>query len=233
VILLLVAFDLEGTLVDAEFFPEVGRRLGDGALLDSITRQAMNGELGFEEALLRRLKVIRGVPLEELREVCLRLPLFRGARETVRALRELRCTPAIITGGFDILADRVAAELGVEYVCANRFIVEHGRVVSVRRPIVTPEFKARRLLALARRLGVGPGCCVAVGDGANDIPMVEAAGLGIAFNAKRCVRERADVVIEGGDLREVLPYIIDFKEEVERLSSSPRPSVARLRSLPV
>lgn len=205
---MLVAFDLEGTLIDGEMFPELGKWFGNAILLNRITSQAMNGELVYEEALLRRLKIIQGLSIEKVRRVCLQLPLFKGAKETVKTLNELHCIPAIITGGFEIHANRVAGQLGIEYVYANKFIVKHGRVVSLRRPIVTPRFKANQLLKLARDLGIKRDNCVAVGDGANDIPMMERAGISIAFNAKECVREIADVVIKGDDLREILPYII-------------------------
>lgn len=218
-ILLLVAFDLEGTLVDAELFPEVGNRFGNGALLDRVTQRAMNGELGYEESLFRRLRIVQGLPLREMKEVCLQMPLYKGAKETVEALKGLNCTPAILTGGFEILAKRVAVELGIEYVYANKFIVERGCVASLRRPIITPEFKAKQILKIAWNLEIGPDHCIAVGDGANDIPMMEVAGLSIGFNAKRCVREQADVVVMGDDLREILPYITSYKKKLEVLPS--------------
>lgn len=211
---MLVAFDLEGTLIDAELFPEIGKRFGTGALLDRITSQAMNGKLRYEDSLVRRLELVQGLSIEKICEVCIKLPLFKGAKETVETVKGLHCIPAILTGGFEILAKRVARELGIEYVSANKFIVENGRVKSVREPIVTPEFKAKQLINLAGNLGMRPDHCVAVGDGANDIPMMEVAGLSIAFNAKRCVREKADVVIEGDNLVEILPYIISFKERL-------------------
>jgi phosphoserine phosphatase len=114
-----------------------------------------------------------------------------------------------MTSGFDILVNQVARQLRIEYIYANSFDIVDGRVAGVRRPIVTAETKAVHLTALADRLGVSLDGCVAVGDGANDLPMIYAAGLDIAFNAKPIVRRAADVSVEG-DLRLILPHVIKF-----------------------
>jgi phosphoserine phosphatase len=211
VIFLLIAFDLEGTLLNAELFPEIGRALYKADALDIITAQGMNGELGFEESLSRRFVLVKGLSIERIRDVCNQLPTVKGARETVEALRELGCVPAIISGGFEMLANRVAGELGIEIVCANRFGVERGYVKAVRKPIVTPRLKADLFINIALQLGFDPRRCVAVGDGANDIPMMEVAGLSIAFNGKRCVKEIADVVVDGDDLREIVEHVSRFR----------------------
>lgn len=203
----MVIFDLEGTLVNGELFPEVGRRLGNGDLLDKITSLAMNGDLEFEEAFFRRLKLIQGAPIDLVKEVCLQLPLFSGAQETVNALKGLNCHLAISTGSFDLLAKRVAVELGIEHVLSNKFIIERRVIVSVKNPVVTPEVKATYLMKLAKKYNIKLERCVAVGDGANDIPMMKAAGLSVAFNPKKAVEEIADVIVRGDDLREIVPYI--------------------------
>ena len=216
VVFLLVAFDLEGTLLDAEFFPEVGRALGIDGALSSLTEEAMNGGMGFEESLALRIDALRDVPLEAVKSVCAGLPLVRGAEEAIGALRSSGCVPAIISGGFEVLADLVARRLGITIVCANRLVVEGGVLKAIRRPIVTPRLKADLLINIAEQLGTVPGRCVAVGDGANDIPMLEAAGLGISFNGRECVRERADVAIEGGDLSEIVPIVLEFSRRSER-----------------
>jgi phosphoserine phosphatase len=117
--------------------------------------------------------------------------------------------PNAMTSGFDILANRVARQLRIEHIFANSFDIIDGCVVGLRRPIVTAEAKAVHLATLADRLGVSLDGCVAVGDGANDLPMIHAAGLGIAFNAKPIVRSAADVSVEG-DLGLILPHVIKF-----------------------
>lgn len=212
---MLIAFDLEGTLLAAEFFPEIGRELGLDGALAWITEEAMNGGIGYEEALLKRFEMLRGQPLEAVEEVCARLPLVGGVREAIDSLRSHGYVPAIISGGFEVLADLVAHKLGISIVCANRLVVVGGRVEALRKPFITPTFKAGLFVNIAAQMGADPARCVAVGDGANDIPMLEAAGLGIAFNGKECVKERADVAIDSQDMSEIIPYILEFKTRLE------------------
>ena len=214
---MLVVFDLEGTLVNGELFPEVGRRLGNGDLLAKITSLAMNGSLEFEEAFFRRLKLIQGAPIDLVKEICLQLPLFSGAQETVKDLKDLNCQLAISTGSFDLLAKRVAAKLGIKHVLSNKFITERGTIVSVKNPVVTPEAKATYLMKLAKRYGTKLERCGAVGDGANDIPMMKAAGLSVGFNPKKAVEKIADVIVRGDDLRGIVPYIKNVQKRLEHL----------------
>jgi len=215
VVLLLVVFDLEGTLLGAEFFPALGRRLGLGDTLAGLTDKAMNGEMGFEESLAARFEALRGLPMEFVEETCAKLPLNRGARKAVATLKEHGFVPAIISGGFEILADHFAAVLGIEIVCANRLVVSRGRIAGIRKPILTPQLKADLLVNIAGQLGFGTEECVAVGDGAIDVHMLEAAGLGIAFNGKSCVREAANVAVDSGDLKDVVPHILDFRSSLK------------------
>ena len=212
---MLIAFDLEGTLLAAEFFPEIGRELGLDGALAWITDEAMNGGIGYEEALLTRFEMLRGQPMEVVEEVCARLPLVGGAREAIDSLRSHGFVPAIISGGFEVLADLVAHKLGVSIVCANRLVIEGGRVEAMRKPFITPMFKADLFVNIAGQLGADLARCVAVGDGANDIPMLEAAGLGIAFNGKECLKERADIAIDSQDMTEIIPYILEFEARLE------------------
>lgn len=206
-------FDLEGTLVNAELFPEIGRRIGNGDLLARITNLAMSGGLEFKESFFRRLKLIQGTPLNLVKEVCLQLPLFSGAHETVHDLKGINCQLAISTGSFDLLAKRVAAELGIEHVLSNKFIIKGGEIVSVQNPVVTPEVKATYMMNLARRYNTKREQCIAVGDGANDIPMMKAAGMSVAFNPKKVVEEIADAIVRGNNLREIVPYIRNIYEK--------------------
>ncbi len=204
---MLIAFDLEGTLLDGELFPAVGERLGLGDELRAVTRDAMNGDLPFEEALARRTVLIRGVPMSSIRSVASSIPLTRGAEETVYTLRRMGLTPAIITGGFDLLAGPIADRLHINHVCANHLAEEHGVASGVRPPVVTPCAKAEHLKRLANELGTPLARSVAVGDGANDVPMLCTAGLGIAFDAPPRVREATHASVTGGDLRHILPLV--------------------------
>lgn len=209
--LLLIAFDLEGTLLDGELFPEIGRVLNIEALSE-ITLRGMEGELSFEDSLSKRISIIKGVPIEDVQEICRKIPLNIGAKETIKELKDLDYIPIIITGGFDILAERVARELDISIVFSNRFLLNKGKITSVKKPIITPELKAKYLTHLSKILGFSLDMCVAVGDGANDIPMMGIAGLSIAFHAKDCVKAKAKVVIDDYDLREIIPYIKQFIE---------------------
>ncbi len=204
---MLISFDLEGTLVGGELFPVLGERLGYGRGLMTLTRAAMEGRLPFEEALEQRASLIRGASLDSVRGVADTLPLNPGALETVRAVREMGYTPAILTGGFDLLALRTARVLGVQHVLCNRFRIRDGKVDGVASPIVTAQAKADHMIKLCDSLGLNPECSIAVGDGANDIPMLRSAGLGIAFNAGEKVKEAAQISVEGPDLRVILPHI--------------------------
>ncbi len=210
---MLIAFDLEGTLLDGELFPEVGERLGLGGELGAVTRDAMNGDLPFEEALARRTELICGVSLSSIRSVAESIPLTRGAEETVCTLRRMGLTPAIITGGFDLLAHPIADRLQIDHVYANHIIEERGKVSGLRPPVVTSRAKADHLKHLAAKLGTPLTHAIAVGDGANDVPMLCTAGLGIAFDAPPRVREAARAAVEGGDLRKILPIIAQHLDQ--------------------
>jgi phosphoserine phosphatase len=210
VILLLIAFDLEGTLLAGELFPEIGERLGLGDELRAVTSDAMNGDLPFEEALARRTELIRGVSMSSIRSIASSIPLTRGAEETIYTLRRMGLIPAIITGGFDLLAEPIADRLHIDHVCANHLAEERGVALAVRPPVVTPRAKAEHLKRLADELGTPLARAVAVGDGANDVPMLCTAGLGIAFDAPPRVSEAAHVAVDGGDLRRILPLVARY-----------------------
>ena len=204
---MLIAFDLEGTLLDGELFPNVGERLGLGGELDEVTKDAMNGDIPFEEALTRRTELIYGVFMSSIRSVAESIPLTLGAEETVFTLRKMGVTPAIITGGFDFLAHPIADRLRIDHVYANHITEKRGKASGLRPPVVTPLAKADHLKRLAAELGTPLTHTIAVGDGANDVPMLCTAGLGIAFDAPPRVRKAARAVVEGGDLRKILPLI--------------------------
>ncbi|MGB9623202.1 MAG: phosphoserine phosphatase SerB [Candidatus Bathyarchaeia archaeon] len=206
---MLIVFDLEGTLLDGELFPEIGRALNIEALTE-ITLRGMKGELSFEDSLSKRLNIIKGISIGEVVEICRKLPINRGAKETIKELKDLGCIPTIITGGFDILAERVAKELDISIVFSNRFLLNKGKIASVKKPIITPEVKAKYLIYLSKMFGFGLDRCVAVGDGANDIPMMKMAGLSIAFHAKDCVKAKAKVVVDDYNLKEIIPHIKQF-----------------------
>jgi len=211
---LIVAFDLEGTLIDAELFPALGEKLGNKAQLDDITNRAMNGEIDFASSLQQRVGLIKGLSISEAQQIAGSLSLSRGAEETVSGVKRLGGIPIIVTGGFDILANRAAYLLGIEYVCCNGFKLQDGYITGIQNPIITGKSKAEKLLGLARWLGVNPNQCVSVGDGANDIEMMKATGLSIAYNGRQKVKETAKKSVEAGDLRRILPIIEEFASTI-------------------
>ena len=203
---MIVAFDLEGTLVDGELFPSIGEELGIGRQLAALTAQAMDGGIDYSSSVIRRVELIKGTSISRIEAISRTLPLQRGAYMAVDAVKACGAHPVIITGGFAQLADRVAAKLGVEYVACNRLIVENGVVAGVQTPILTGEGKKDRLTALANWLGVPLSDCVAIGDGSNDVPMLKVAGLGIGFGDRECV-QIADLVIRD-TLANAIPYLV-------------------------
>ena len=216
---MIIAFDLEGTLVDGELLPAIGDELGIRQKLEALTAQAMDGEVGFASSLSQRIELIRGTSIHRVNDISMELPLQRGALEAVDQVRQLGAHPIIITGGFNVLAGQIARRLGVKYFASNHFIVENGRIEGVMTPILNEQEKRLKLTALASWLGVPMQRCVAIGDGANDVPMLKAAGLGIGFGDRECVR-CADEVVTSGDLRDIIPVIRDHLESTHTLNLS-------------
>lgn len=201
----LLAADLESTIIENEMLDEVGAILGIGAKIAAITRRAMNGEIDFAAALAARVGLLAGSETRVFDAAAAKIRIAAGARTLVATMRRHGAATALVTGGFTVFADRVAAELGFERVVANRLELVGGRLTGrVVPPIVTAETKRRALLDLAAEFGVAQGETLAVGDGANDLPMLGAAGLGVAFRAKPAVAAAARWRIDHADLAGLL-----------------------------
>ena len=201
---LLVA-DMEATIIENEMLDELADALDLGPAIPEITRRAMNGEIDFAAALEARVALLAGTEARALEEVATRIRLAPGARELIATMRAAGAVTVLVSGGFGIFAKRVAAELSFDRVVANRLDIAAGRIVgTVQPPIVTGETKRRTLLTLAAGLGLSPDQTMAVGDGANDLPMLTAAGIGIAFRAKPQVAARVRFRIDHADLTGLL-----------------------------
>jgi phosphoserine phosphatase len=203
----LVAFDMDSTLISIECIDEIAAAAGRKAEVAAITEAAMRGEIAdYAESLSRRLALLRGVPAEALEAVYTqRLALNPGVEAFVAACREAGLKTVLVSGGFTFFADRVKARLHLDFARANVLEIEDGRLSGqlVPRPwgtVVDGAEKRRVLLELAELLGLPPEATIAVGDGANDLPMMGAAGCSIAFHAKPAVREKARVSVERGGL---------------------------------
>ncbi len=201
---LLVA-DLESTVIENEMLDELALILGVGTQVAEITRRAMNGDIDFIAALEARVALLAGIDARIVEEAAARIRLTPGARTLVATMRRDGAMTALVTGGFTIFADRVGAELGFDRIVANRLEVVGGRVTGkVLPPIVTGETKRETLLAIAAQRGIRLAQTIAVGDGANDLPMLTAAGIGIAFRAKPVVAAAARWRFDHADLTGLL-----------------------------
>ena len=197
--------DLEATLIENEMLEELAEFVGRRAEVAAITRRTMNGELDFADALAERVALLKGLPASVLDEAAARIRLTAGARVLAATSCAAGVAIALVSGGFTVFAERVAKELGITRIIANRLEVAEGRIAgSVAAPIVTGATKREALLALATECGVPAAATLAVGDGANDLPMLEAAGLGVAFHAKPAVAAVARWRLDHADLAALL-----------------------------
>ncbi|MFY9458592.1 phosphoserine phosphatase [Aquabacterium commune] len=205
-----IAFDMDSTLINIECIDEIADAVGKKAEVAAITEAAMRGEItDFKDSLRRRVALLQGVPAEALQDVYdTRLQLNPGATELMAAARSAGLRTLLVSGGFTFFADRVRERLGMHEAHANTLEIEGGLLTGrVLGDIVDGEAKKQHLLALCMRLGCDPRHSIAVGDGANDLPMMGAAGLSVAFHAKPKVREQAMVAISEGGLDRLLDVL--------------------------
>ena len=211
----LIVLDVDSTLVRGEVIDELAARAGRAAEVARITAAAMNGELDFAESLRARVAALAGLPVEVLDEVREALVLTPGARTLIRTLQRLGFRCGIVSGGFTQITDPLAAALGLDFAAANTLEVADGRLTGgLVGEIVDRAGKAKALARFAAEHGIPLEQTVAVGDGANDLDMLGAAGLGIAFNAKPVVREQAHAALNQPYLDAVLQVLGFTREEV-------------------
>jgi phosphoserine phosphatase len=208
----LVALDMDSTLIQVEVIDELAAAAGVRDQVAAITESAMRGEIDFAESLERRLRLLAGLDEGRLAEVAARLPLAEGAERLTSTLRRLGFKIAIVSGGFTYFGRELQRRLGIDYVFANELEIVEGKLTGrVKGEIVDAQRKADLLLELAARERIHPAQIVAVGDGANDLPMLAAAGLGIAFRAKPIVRESARSALSNVGLDGIL-YLIGVRD---------------------
>lgn len=208
----LVAFDMDSTLIEAEVIDELAIEAGVGDEVIAITESAMRGEIDFNESFKRRVALLKGLDESVLAQVAARLPVTEGAERLVSTLKKLGYKTAILSGGFQYFGQFLQKKLGIDYVHANELEIVDGKVTgNVTGTIVNGERKAFLLEEIAKSEGISLEQTIAVGDGANDLPMLSKAGLGIAFRAKPLVRQNAEQAISTLGLDGVL-YLLGIRD---------------------
>ena len=201
----LACFDMDSTLIEQEVIVELAKTAGIGEQVEAITEAAMRGEVDFDESFAQRVALLKGIPTSVLDDICSRLSLSTGARTTISALKALGYHTVLVSGGFTYFARYIAEQLGIDEVHANALDIEDGEVTGhVQLPIINGAKKAAIAEHTAERLGIDMSQVVCVGDGANDLPMMALADLGVAFNAKPIVQARADAAVNVTGLEGVL-----------------------------
>lgn len=210
---LLIA-DMDSTIIEQECIDELAEVAGVGNRIREITARAMRGELDFVPALKERVRLLEGLPADVIgRVIAERITLRTGGRMLVRTMRANGAFAALVSGGFSAFTSHVAGAVGFDLHRANELLVHGGRLTGeVTEPILGKDAKVEALEALCRERGIGPEDVIAVGDGANDIPMLKRAGLGIAMHGKPAVREAAACVIDHADLTALL-YLQGYRRD--------------------
>ncbi len=204
----LVVLDVDSTLIEEEAIELIAARAGSLDRVADITARAMNGELDFATSLRERVATLAGVPVSVLGELSEQLTVTQGVPELIDAVHSAGGRVAVVSGGFHELLDPLAARLGLDRHRANRLEVEDGVLTGrVDGPIVDAAAKAIALREWRDAFGIDSSAVVAVGDGANDLAMMDEAGLSVAFDAKPAVRDRADVSLDVRDLSHILPLL--------------------------
>jgi phosphoserine phosphatase len=212
----LIVMDVDSTLVQGEVIEMLAQHAGSAGEVAEITEQAMSGELDFADSLRRRVETLAGLDAAALDTVYDALELAPGARTLVRTLKRLGYRFAIVSGGFSQITDRIATDLGIDYAQANELEIVDGRLTGrIAGAVLDRAGKAAALRRFAADSGITLSHTVAIGDGANDLDMLSAAGLGVAFNAKPVVRQAADTSVNVPYLDTICYLLGVTREEIE------------------
>jgi phosphoserine phosphatase len=204
----LIVFDMDSTLIQTEVIDELAEVCGVGEEVKKITHRAMNGEIDFDESLKLRVSKLKGLETSRMQEILDRLPLTQGVEEFIKTIKSLGYKVALISGGFNFFADALKIKLGLDYSFANELQIEDGKLTGhVTGTIVNANQKAILVKLIAQQENISLEQVVAIGDGANDLPMLATAGLGIAFHAKDIVRKEAQQHLSHGPMTSILYFL--------------------------
>jgi phosphoserine phosphatase len=202
---LLVIFDVEGVLFDAEYLPILAEKLNKEKEIWEITKKGIQGEINWEDGLKTRVDLLRGIELKTCKEIAVSLPIMTGAKEACRALKEAGWKLMAISGGFSIMTDRLKEELGLDHVFSNELKFTNGKLDGVK--IIVDSDKAKSARIKIQEWNVKKEDIVVVVDGANDIKLFDICGLGIAYRAQDIVKDLATVTLEEKNLGKIIDII--------------------------
>lgn len=201
----LLVMDMDSTAIQIECIDEIAKLAGVGELVSAITESSMRGELDFEQSLRRRVGTLKGAPESILQQVRENLLLMPGLVETIQTLQKYGWKTAIASGGFTYFADYLKTLLQLDFAASNQFDIEDGKLTGlVKGDVVDAQYKAKTLQHLLEEYGIDSKHSIAIGDGANDLAMMNVAGLGVAFHAKPKVQQQAQIVVNFADLTALL-----------------------------
>jgi phosphoserine phosphatase len=204
----LVVLDVDSTLIENEVIEMLGDFAGCHAEIADVTERAMRGELDFAQSLTARVALLEGLPDDCFQRARDAIEVTAGVPDMIAAVQAAGGYVGVVSGGFHEVLDPLAERLGLDHWRANRLGVRDGRLTGeVSGPIIDPQSKADALIQWAAGRGIPLACTVAVGDGANDLRMMDVAGLSVAFDARPVVRQHADVVMDVRDLSQLLPLL--------------------------
>ena len=202
---MLAIFDTEGVLIDGEFLPELAKVVGKEEEIWKITKKGISGEIEWEKGLIERINELKGVSYDDCKRVSDDMPIMEGAKETFDELRKLGFKTLTVSGGPDILIDRIKEELQIDYAFSNKLIFGEGKLQGV--DVIVGSDKTIPIKDTIKMMKKQKEDIVITVDGANDIKLFDVAGLRISFNGTELINEKSDSIVNKKDLREIIPII--------------------------